>query len=180
MSMYDELKFNSVLPGVKDYQSLVFQTKSFRCEFKTYEISAKDRLLCDGQDTNYHGYLIFYGEDKARVFRQFQARFSNGTLVFVREMNNLHQLAEDNFETREWVKIHKPDGRGLQDRVILPIENKPGERYVLVLYDWDDRLICYVNRENYIENIRHWHSHTEAIVNWIWKNGKYAEREIVL
>jgi hypothetical protein len=90
MGMFDYVSSKKKLPSViiegKKYDPthIVYQTKSLENCLLHYSISEDGKLLCEGNDIDYHGYVHFYtykNINEQRYWLHFDAKFTDGYLV---------------------------------------------------------------------------------------------------
>ena len=98
MGMYDYVRCKVKLPDAPDM--VVFQTKDFECPYlETYVIEDDGRLYKeptryddgsgnDRTDLKFHGVLNFYGLDEARGWHEYNAKFTDGQLVEIKQVPN--------------------------------------------------------------------------------------------
>lgn len=75
MGMFDNVIVEVPLPdgGSNEY---IFQTKDLDCELHNYIITKDRKLVRDGEETDFHGWLYFYDGSTA-----YEAKFTDGALV---------------------------------------------------------------------------------------------------
>jgi hypothetical protein len=107
MGLFDDITCEKELPGLTE--KLSFQTKDLDCMMGSYTITAEGRLIehafglesrtpeekavsliplfnrveLGDVDTNYHGWLNFYGDDSKGQWHEFNAKFTDGVMVEV-------------------------------------------------------------------------------------------------
>lgn len=99
MGMYDDIRFERMMPDGFDGRGKSFQTKDFGCDMAMYEVNAEGRLMqplnaddeiagCFGgevvrwRDTHFHGWLNFYTfvDD---TWHGYTAKFTDGQLITI-------------------------------------------------------------------------------------------------
>ncbi len=88
MGMFDDITVNQQLPGEPKPLTRNFQTKDFECELARYEITRDGRLLKDGSDTEFHGWLEFHTYDsRTHMWWSYKAKFTEGRLMEIRPVS---------------------------------------------------------------------------------------------
>jgi hypothetical protein len=117
MGMFDNLQCDLPLPDGPEVPENVFQTKSFwRC-LDQFTITAEGRLIFNERrsipaskdnpasfvpiadiDMDYHGDIEFYGITKDHIVVSYAARFTHGTVEWIRPFEQLPELH------RQWIR----------------------------------------------------------------------------
>jgi len=98
MGMFDYVKCERVMPDGLDGRETIFQSKDFRCNMDTLEItedgqllrhsyddwSSADKKLLPPKTIDFHGWLHFYEYDKDKVWHEYRAKFTDGRLVEIK------------------------------------------------------------------------------------------------
>jgi hypothetical protein len=122
MGMFDEIECKVSLPDGRIVPGFVFQSKSLFCNMDRVTISAEGRLIhhrcrfdavgenqlakgmtapllkrvpLEDVDLDYHGDIAFFGPVNDDTASQYFARFTHGTLEWIRQDDNLsamHQM----------------------------------------------------------------------------------------
>jgi len=92
MGMFDDVRCEVPLPD--GWEAGVMQTKDLDCELAKYVIRSDGRLVkrhpgayeeareyAEDIDLNFHGILNFYGYDAEKEWHEYNAKFTDGTLV---------------------------------------------------------------------------------------------------
>ena len=107
MGMFDLIYSYRPLPECDLPQEIAFQTKNFECLLDYYIIKTDRRLfrcqsmdeervdLVGAVDTEYHGDIRFYGGEPRGTRYEFIARFTDGTLVWVKRNHKAEQAMRE-------------------------------------------------------------------------------------
>lgn len=103
MGMYDYLVCEGAIPDGDTIADTEFQTKSFWCDMARFTITVAGRLTyhkapsdfppgsasANEIDLNYHGDILFYGRRYDGSLAEYVARFTSGTIEWIRDFKSL-------------------------------------------------------------------------------------------
>jgi hypothetical protein len=81
MGMFDDIRCEMPLPEWPEGEVPYFQTKDMDCALDHYTITKEGRLILDGKDRQHHGFLNFYTSTKGGDWYEYNAKFTDGTIV---------------------------------------------------------------------------------------------------
>jgi hypothetical protein len=138
MSLFDTLRCDYPLPD-PEFQERTFHTLNFRCLLDHYCLGTDGRLrqihrkfynpqgkpaayAAASEDTGYHGDLRFHAKTTAQGRVEYQARFTHGTVEWIRRIEEEKPAFADSLERLAG------EARYLEQEREVQLRNKRGRR----------------------------------------------------
>ncbi len=81
MGLYNTVKCDRIMPDGLNGQGREFQTKDLLYKYSSrFVITEDNRLLSNGEDTEFHGIFDMCTNDEQRNFKEYRVKFTDGLL----------------------------------------------------------------------------------------------------